>query len=342
MDVDKLKQIKDTALGEVNDAPDLDAVETLRIKYLGRKGLLQDVMKALKDVPDEQKAGFGQAANALKQEVQAALEERKQAVSGDSEQATADAFDFTMPGQWRGLGSAHPISQITDRVIDIFSAIGFTVAEGPDMEDVFHNFDALNTPPEHPSRDARDTFYLDNGKLLRTHTSPVQIRYMENNKPPVRILSPGRCYRRDTEDRTHSANFHQVEGLYVSERVSLADLKGDIAYFAREILGPEVQVRFRPHFFPFTEPSIEVDFSCHVCAGQTSSKGCATCRESGWIEIMGAGMVDPEVFKAVGYNPEEVTGYAFGMGIERIAMVMLDIDDIRRLYQNDVRFLKQF
>jgi phenylalanyl-tRNA synthetase alpha chain len=342
MDVDKLKQIKDTALAEVRDALDSAAVEALRIKYMGRKGLMQDVMQALKDVPNELKATFGQAVNGLKKDVQAALEERKQAVLAGQEQAVAGAFDYTMPGQWRGLGSAHPISQITDRVVDIFSAIGFTVAEGPNMEDVFHNFDALNTPADHPSRDARDTFYLDNGNLLRTHTSPVQIRYMENNKPPVRILSPGRCYRRDTEDRTHSANFHQVEGLYVSEKVSMADLKGDIAYFAREILGPDVKIRFRPHFFPFTEPSLEVDFSCHVCAKQPTPKGCGTCKESGWIEIMGAGMVDPEVFKAVGYDPEDVTGYAFGMGIERIAMVMLDIDDIRRLYQNDVRFLGQF
>jgi phenylalanyl-tRNA synthetase alpha chain len=231
------------------------------------------------------------------------------------------------------------MTQIIERATEIFQAIGFSRGQRPDIEDVFHNFDALNTDPDHPSRDAKDTFYLDDGRLLRTHTSPVQIRVMENrHQPPVRIIAPGRCYRRDTTDATHSANFHQVEGLYVDRKVSLADLKGDLTYFARQMMGPDVKIRIRPHFFPFTEPSVEYDFSCHVCGG----KGCRVCKHSGWIEIAGAGMVDPKVFKAVGYDPDEVTGYAFGMGVERIAMILLGIPDIRLLYENDVRFLRQF
>jgi phenylalanyl-tRNA synthetase alpha chain len=224
------------------------------------------------------------------------------------------------------------------RVIEIFDRIGFTVATGPDVETVFHNFDALNTPADHPSRDEQDTFYLEDGTLLRTQTSPIQIRYMQEHPPPVRIIAPGRAYRRDTPDATHTANFHQVEGLFVDKNVSMADLKGDLTYFASEVLTRDAQVRFRPHFFPFTEPSVEVDFTCHVCKG----KGCRVCKNSGWIEIAGAGMVDPDVFNAVGYNPNEITGYAFGMGLERIAMILLEIDDIRRLYENDARFLRQF
>lgn len=251
---------------------------------------------------------------------------------------SAGLIDRGQPGQWQGLGTRHPITQITDRITQIFQTLGFTVADGPDIETVWNNFDALNTPADHPSRDEQDTFYLDNGDLMRCHTSPVQVRYMMEHKPPVRIISPGRCYRRDTPDATHSANFHQVEGLYVDENVSLADLKGTLSYFARELMGPDVKIRFRPHFFPFTEPSVEVDFTCHVCHG----KGCRVCKNSGWIEILGAGMVDPNVFNAVDYGSENVTGFAFGMGIERITMILYGIHDIRNLYENDVRFLSQF
>jgi phenylalanyl-tRNA synthetase alpha chain len=223
-------------------------------------------------------------------------------------------------------------------VIRIFGRLGFTVADGPDVETRYHNFEALNTPDHHPSLDARDTFWFASGKCLRTQTSPVQIRVMQSQRPPVRIITPGRCYRRDTTDATHSANFHQVEGLYVDRQVSLADLKGCLAFFAREMMGPRVKVRFRPHFFPFTEPSVECDFSCHVCGGT----GCRVCKHSGWIEIAGAGMVDPRVFRKVGYNPDQVTGYAFGMGVERIAMIKYGVWDIRLFYENDIRFLKQF
>jgi phenylalanyl-tRNA synthetase alpha chain len=215
--------------------------------------------------------------------------------------------------------------------------MGFRVADGPDVETRFNNFDALNTPEHHPSLDAQDTFWFDGDRLLRTQTSPVQIRVMQNHRPPVRIITPGRCYRRDTMDATHSASFHQVEGLYVDRDVSLADLKGVLAHFAREMMGPKVNVRFRPHFFPFTEPSVECDFSCHMCNGT----GCRVCKQSGWIEIAGAGMVDPRVFAKVGYDPES-TGYAFGMGVERVAMVKFGIEDIRMFYDNDLRFLEQF
>ena len=244
----------------------------------------------------------------------------------------------TLPGTWPLQGRRHPISRIIERSIEIFRAAGFIVAEGPDLEDEFHNFDALNTPKIHPSRDPQDTFYLKSGQLLRTHTSPVQIRYMENHPPPVRIIAPGRAYRRDTTDATHSASFHQIEGLYVDKQVSLANLKADIQYYLSNLMERPVNIRMRPHFFPFTEPSVELDFSCHVCGG----KGCRVCKNSGWIEIAGAGMVDPNVFKAAGYDPEQVTGYAFGMGVERLAMILYGVPDIRMLYENDLRFLAQF
>jgi phenylalanyl-tRNA synthetase alpha chain len=250
----------------------------------------------------------------------------------------ARRFDPTLPGLWRGPGVRHPITLVIEEAIRIFSMLGFTVADGPDIETEYHNFDALNTPADHPSRDIQDTFWLASGQLLRTQTSPVQIRVMENRKPPVRIIAPGRCYRRDTTDATHSANFHQIEGLYVDREVSMADLKGDITFFAHQMMGKDVKVRFRPHFFPFTEPSVEYDFSCHLCGGQ----GCRVCKHSGWIEISGAGMVNPKVFRTVGYDPDTTTGYAFGMGVERIAMIKYGIEDIRHLYDNDVRFLEQF
>ncbi len=336
MHTDDILRLTDEALAELEAASSPDAVEALRVKFLGRKGRLPEIMAGLKSVPPEERPAFGQAANTFKTRVGEALDARKAALSASA--PPAHSFDVTLPGDRPPLGANHPIRQIMMRIIDIFDRIGFTVATGPDVESVFHNFDALNTPADHPSRDDQDTFYLNDGSLLRTQTSPIQIRHMLAHPPPVRIIAPGRAYRRDTPDATHSANFHQVEGLYVAKNVSMADLKGDLTYFAREILGPGVQTRFRPHFFPFTEPSVEVDFTCHVCKG----KGCRICKNSGWIEIAGAGMVDPEVFKAVGYDPDTVTGYAFGMGIERIAMILLEIDDIRRLYENDARFLRQF
>lgn len=337
MTAQDLIKVKEDALAEARAAADAQALEAVRIKYLGRKGMMIDIMAGIKDAPNEEKRAYGQNANAIKTELTALIKERQESLSGGGTE-TGDRFDISLPGDWAGTGKEHPISQIIGRINEIFQGLGFSVADGPDVETVYNNFDALNTPDDHPSRDMQDTFYLNNGDLLRCHTSPVQVRYMLENKPPVRIIAPGRCYRRDTPDATHSANFHQVEGLYVDEKVSMADLKGTIAHFAREMMGPDVKIRFRPHFFPFTEPSVEVDFTCHVCGG----KGCRVCKNSGWIEIMGAGMVDPNVFSHVGYDQYDVTGFAFGMGIERIAMILFGISDIRHLYENDLRFLRQF
>ncbi len=336
MNLQDLIDLKTKALDEAQAATDAAGLEAVRIAYLGRKGMLPKIMEELRNVAPEERPMFGKTANELKNEL-ADIIKTKQAGFAGAGGASA-GFDLSQPGQWQGLGTRHPITQITDRITQIFQTLGFTVADGPDIETVWNNFDALNTPADHPSRDEQDTFYLQNGDLMRCHTSPVQVRYMMSHKPPVRIISPGRCYRRDTPDATHSANFHQVEGLYVDEHVSLADLKGTLSYFARELMGPDVKVRFRPHFFPFTEPSVEVDFTCHVCHG----KGCRVCKNSGWIEILGAGMVDPNVFKAVGYDDSTLSGFAFGMGIERITMILYGIHDIRNLYENDMRFLSQF
>jgi phenylalanyl-tRNA synthetase alpha chain len=338
MNAAEITALKAAALAEVGAAADAAALEALRIKYVGRSGLLPALMKDLKSVDPAERPAFGRLANELKNDLTARLDARRETLQQAAQAREEQSFDYSLPGHWRGIGTAHPISQLIDRVTAIFRSLGFTVAEGPDIETEFNNFDALNTPADHPSRDSHDTFYLADGSLLRTHTSPVQVRYMMSHQPPVRIIAPGRCYRRDTTDATHSASFHQVEGLYVARSVSLAELKGDLAHFARQLLGPDVKIRMRPHFFPFTEPSVEVDFSCHVCGG----KGCRVCKHSGWIEIAGAGMVNPKVFQAVGYDPEQVTGYAFGMGVERMAMILYGIPDIRMLYDNDVRFLRQF
>lgn len=337
MTIEEIRRITAEALAEAEAATDAAALEAVRIKYLGRKGLLPRIMDGLKTLAPAARPEAGKLANELKNGLTARLDARKQALQ-QAAPTPGSGLDWSLPGRWRGLGSRHPVSLVIARAADIFRSLGFTVADGPDVETEYYNFDALNTPADHPARDVQDTFYFATGQLLRTQTSPVQIRVMERQKPPVRIIAPGRCYRRDTTDATHSANFHQIEGLYVDRNVSMADLKGDLTHFARQMMGPGVRVRFRPHFFPFTEPSVEYDFSCHVCGG----KGCRVCKDSGWIEISGAGMVNPKVFRAVGYDPDEVTGYAFGMGVERIAMILYGIPDIRMLYDNDARFLAQF
>ena len=336
MRAEEIAQLKHDGLAEAAAAAAPADLEQVRIKYLGRNGLLPKIMESLKDAAPAERPVIGRLANEFKLEVQAAVESRKSALAGSGTGVRKGGFDHTLPGRWRPLGSVHPVSRIIEETCRIFRSLGFTVADGPDIETEYYNFDALNTPADHPSRDSQDTFWLETGELLRTQTSPVQIRVMEKQKPPLRIIAPGRCYRRDATDATHGANFHQVEGLYVDRDVSMSDLKSDITYFARELMGSDIKVRFRPHFFPFTEPSVEYDFSCHLCKG----KGCRTCKNSGWIEISGAGMVDPRVFKIVGYDPETTTGYAFGMGVERIAMIKYGISDIRMLYENDIRFLK--
>ncbi len=337
MTLAELEEGRNASLKEIAAAEGSESVEALRVKYVGRNGLIPALIKAMKDVPKEERPAFGKAVQAWRKDVEDALAGKgtKKAAGG-----TASAVDVTRPGIWPALGAAHPISKVISESARIFSRLGFTVADGPDIETPFNNFTALNTPPHHPSQDRSDTFWLAADALLRTQTSPVQIRTMlAAKKPPVRVICPGRTYRRDTTDATHSANFHQIEGLYVDTKpVSLADLKSVLAYFAKEMMGNDgAGVRFRPHFFPFTEPSVEVDFTCHVCKG----KGCNVCKQSGWIEIAGAGMVDPRVFGHVGWNPAEVSGYAFGFGVERIAMIKYGIPDIRWLYENDLRFLRQ-
>lgn len=334
---ERLEQIRQQATTELAGANDAQAVESLRVKYLGRNGALTAALDRMREVPKEEKPLVGKLANEIKNWLTSEIENRRSQLG--TKARAGKAIDITLPGRMPHVGKLHPLTQVTDRLVQIFRRLGFAVADGPDIETEFYNFDALNTPSHHPSRDTQDTFYLDpesmagpKRRLLRTHTSPVQIRFMENHKPPVRIIAPGRAYRRDNPDATHSATFHQIEGLYVDRDVSVADLKGTLDYFAKELLGPKVRTRFRPHFFPFTEPSFEMDFAF--------SGGAAKGKE--WLEILGCGMVNPNVFKAVGYDPEKVTGYAFGMGIERIAMILYGVDDIRLFYENDVRFLEQF
>lgn len=336
--VEGIQELERQAMEALGHAEKNEDIEAIRIRYLGRNGLLPSIMKSLKDLPENQRAAIGFAANRFKENLTAALREAHQRLAAASTRTEAEVCDWSLPGRWHMPGSRHPVWLVIEETVRIFSSLGFAVVEGPDIETAYYNFEALNTPPHHPSLDPRDTFWLADAILLRTQTSPVQIRIMESNKPPIRIITAGRCYRRDTVDATHSANFHQIEGLYVDRRVSLADLKGVLAYFAREMMGADVRIRFRPHFFPFTEPSVECDFSCHLCHGH----GCRVCKKTGWIEIAGAGIVDPRVLQKVGYNPEEVSGYAFGMGVERIAAIKYGISDIRILYENDLRFLSQF
>ena len=301
------------------------AVEEVRVRTLGRKGTVSAAMKLLGSLTPEGRPAAGKVINEAKDRLTAAIEARLAALAAAAAPA-APAVDVTLPGRRHPLGLAHPISRTMDECVEVFRRMGFTVASGPDLEDEFHNFDALNTPADHPSRDIQDTLYLDGGRLLRTHTSPVQVRVMERRRPPVRIVAPGRCYRRDTQDATHSLNFHQIEGLYVDHGVSLADLKGTLLAFAQEVFGAETRIRLRPHFFPFTEPSLE---------GDVFFRG-------KWLELFGAGMVNPAVLAKVGYDAEEWTGFAFGMGIERIAMIKYGIPDLRLLYENNLDFLRQF
>lgn len=319
--------------GKVASAAEL---EDLRVKYLGRKGLLSNAFSLMAQVSKEEKPRFGQELNKLKNEVQDRYEKIKATFSGQEEQK--EFLDLTLPGRKNFIGRKHPLIAVADEIKSIFSALGFAIEDGPEIETDFYNFEALNIPKTHPARDMQDTLYITEDIVLRTHTSPVQIRVMQKQKPPIRMIAPGRVYRRDTPDASHSPFFHQVEGLAVGEDVSFADLKGVIQAFARQMFGADVKVRFRPSFFPFTEPSAEYDFSCTFCGG----KGCRVCKNTGWIEISGAGMVHPNVFNAAGVDPEKYTGYAFGMGIDRIAMLKYDINDIRLFFENDLRFLKQF
>ncbi len=316
---------------------DLESLNTNTIKYLGRKaGKITSLFRDLSGVLPEEKPLIGQKINDLKTTAVKSIEEKTRQI--EKESGGPSTLDLTLPGRSEYVGRLHPLTIIQEEIISIFEGMGFEVTIGPEIESDYYNFEALNIPQDHPARDLQDTFYLSDGMLLRTHTSPVQIRVMERQKPPIRIIAPGRVFRKDTPDATHSPVFYQVEGLYVDEGVTLAELKGVLLTFARALFGPNIDIRFRSGFFPFTEPSVEYDFSCMMC----KSKGCSICKGTGWIEISGAGMVDPAVFETVGYNSELYTGYAWGIGVERIAMLKYRIDDIRLFYENDVRFLEQF
>jgi phenylalanyl-tRNA synthetase alpha chain len=334
--VDPIAEEARAAIARAESSADL---EQLRVRYLGRQGRLTLLLRSLGALPARERPLVGAAANEAKRELEALLELRL----GETREAerrqerARQRLDLTLPGRRPPVGSRHPLTQIQDEIIGIFVGLGFSVAEGPEVEDDYHNFEALNIPRDHPARDMQDTFYLSEDTLLRTHTSPVQIRTMQTQRPPVRVICPGRVYRRDA-DITHSPMFHQVEGLAVDRNISMADLKGTLELFAREMFGPRSKIRFRPSFFPFTEPSAEVDVLCFLCGGA----GCRVCKQSGWLEILGSGMVHPQVLGNVGYDPEEVTGWAFGMGIERIAMLKYGVDDIRLFFEDDVRLLRQF
>ena len=339
--LDKINEIKSEIENGASNIGDAAALEDFRLKYLSRNGLLSGLFEDFKSVDKEIKGQVGKSLNELKNIAQGIYEEKKAVLDSGT---SAGEIDFTLPGRTYNIGTKHLVTQALEEINAIFTKIGFTVYDGYEVEDEYHNFDALNTPEYHPSRDMQDTFYLKNpsgdGKkyVLRTHTSPGQVRVMEENKPPVRVIVPGRCYRNEAISARSLEMFNQVEGLYVDKGVTLAELKATLQYFVREFYGKNLKTRFRPSYFPFTEPSAEMDVECYLCSGQ----GCRVCKYTGWLEILGCGMVDPEVFKHVGYDPEVYTGYAFGMGIERTLMVRHGIPDIRMFYENDIRFLKQF
>ncbi len=338
MTLEELQQAARAALEEITAARSMEVLEQARVKFLGRKGLITQALRSLGSLPAEVRPQFGQEANRLKKLLEVHLEEAQERLKKEALQAeTAAGLDVTLPGRRLDLGRLHPITQIAREICDIFVRMGFQVVEGPEIETDYYNFEALNIPKDHPARDMQDTFYISDNIVLRTHTSPMQVRVMEQRQPPVRIIAPGKTFRRDS-DLTHTPMFHQVEGLLVDQDISFADLKGVLTVFVHEMFGPEVSLRFRPSFFPFTEPSAEVDIQCVICRGA----GCRVCSQTGWLEILGSGMVDPEVFGFVNYDPEVYTGFAFGMGIERIAMLKYGIDDLRLFFDNDLRFLKQF
>jgi len=335
----ELDQIVAQAREAIEQAPDLKALEQIRVEYLGKKGVLTERMKQLGSLPPNERPQAGQAINQAKQAVQGALEARREALETAALQArlARESIDVTLPGRGQEPGGLHPVTRTLERIESLFAQMGFEVAEGPEIEDDYHNFEALNIPASHPARAMHDTFYFDKRTVLRTHTSPVQIRVMEERTPPLRIIAPGRVYRCDS-DVTHTPMFHQVEGLLVDERVSFADLKGVLDEFLRRFFEQDLAVRFRPSYFPFTEPSAEVDIQCLMCGGD----GCRVCSHTGWIEVLGCGMVHPEVFRHVGIDTERFTGFAFGMGVERLAMLRYGVDDLRTFFENDLRFLGQF
>ena len=343
---DSLEALRGEVLDRIQQSNSEKELEQIRIEALGRSGRVTLLLRGLKDRPAEERPQAGERLNQLRRLLEERLEERLSVVKLESkaQALSGERIDVTLPGTRWARGSTHPITLVIDEIIDIFSAMGFEIARGPDIEDDYHNFEALNIPKDHPARDMQDTFFVSDDRMLRTHTSPVQIRTMESRKPPLQVIVPGAVYRHD-DDATHSPMFHQVEGFMVDKNIAFSDLKGVLTHFLRQIFQRDTGVRFRPSFFPFTEPSAEIDIQCVICGGSgahQSGQTCRVCKATGWLEILGAGMIDPAVFKFVGYNPEKVSGFAFGMGVERIAMLKYGIDDLRLFFQNDLRFLRQF
>jgi phenylalanyl-tRNA synthetase alpha chain len=350
--VEELLELQNESRVAIESAADLGALDAIRVSVLGKKGTLTGVLRGLGSLPPEERPGVGKTANEVRQAVEEALEARRSVLASEALDARvmAEAVDVTLPGRARPVGSRHLINRIAAEVTEIFVGLGYTVVEGPEVELDYYNFTALNTPPDHPARSLADTFYVrdlsgdaaaiagESDVLLRTHTSPVQVRTMEKRKPPIYVLAPGKVYRRDIADPSHLPQFTQIEGLVVDEGITFADLKGTLDHFVKEMFGPDRKTRFRPHFFPFTEPSAEVDVTCGICGGD----GCRFCKNSGWLEILGCGMVDPNVFGYVGIDADRYTGFAFGMGVERIAALKYNVPDLRMLVEGDMRFLRQF
>ena len=337
---EKLLNLQETSLSEIKDMQDIEQVESLRVKYLGKKGEITAILKEMGKLSAEERPVIGKVANEVREAINDAISAKKEELKNIEKQRklAEEVLDVTMPAKEFRVGKKHPISKITDEISEIFIGMGFSIAEGPEVETVANNFDALNAPKDHPSRDMSDTFYINEELLLRTQTSPVQVRTMKNEDLPIKIISPGRCFRFDAPDATHSPMFHQIEGLVVGKDVTMAQLKGTLDMFVKKLFGENTKTKFRPHNFPFTEPSAEVDVTCFKCGGE----GCPMCKGEGWIEILGAGMVHPNVLRNCGIDPEVYSGFAFGMGLDRITMLKYEIDDIRLLFENDMRFLNQF
>lgn len=337
---EQLSQIRLDAEKQLEEIKSLDKIEEFRVKFLGKKGELTAVMKGMGGLSAEERPIIGQMANEVRTFIESAIEEKKETIEKEAmaEKIKAESLDVTMPGKRNAHGTLHPLTKVLNDLEDIFIGMGFTIAEGPEVELDYYNFEALNIPKDHPARDTQDTFYINDEVVLRSQTSPVQVRVMEKQAPPIRIISPGRVYRSDAVDATHSPVFHQVEGLVIDKGIKMSDLKGTLEVFVKKLYGEDTKLRFRPHHFPFTEPSAEVDISCFNCGG----KGCRFCKGEGWIEILGCGMVHPKVLKNCGIDTDVYSGFAFGIGLERVALFRYDIDDIRLLYENDTRFLEQF
>ncbi len=337
---EQLSQIRLDAEKQLEEIKSLDKIEEFRVKFLGKKGELTAVMKGMGGLSAEERPIIGQMANEVRTFIESAIEEKKETIEKEAmaEKIKAESLDVTMPGKRNAHGTLHPLTKVLNDLEDIFIGMGFTIAEGPEVELDYYNFEALNIPKDHPARDTQDTFYINDEVVLRSQTSPVQVRVMEKQAPPIRIISPGRVYRSDAVDATHSPVFHQVEGLVIDKGIKMSDLKGTLEVFVKKLYGEDSELRFRPHHFPFTEPSAEVDISCFNCGG----KGCRFCKGEGWIEILGCGMVHPKVLKNCGIDTDVYSGFAFGIGLERVALFRYDIDDIRLLYENDTRFLEQF